>query len=93
MIKLSDKIAITADENQYIVGRPAERRDRAGKASIEIARPRYYATLSSAVKSAVSTAMREMVADGTITTLHGFIAEQQRIQNELAMLLEPTEPA
>ena len=88
MIKLAENLVIIADEHQYIVGRPWERRAKAGNVSISIRDPRYYTTLSTALKSAMHTMLRSGVADGTICTLQDFIGEQQRLQGEFAKMLE-----
>ena len=85
MIYLTEKIAVTADQHQYIVGKP--RLDaRKGKM---MDRPRYYTTLPSAVKGAVLQAMRDKVADDEITTLREFLVEYQRITDEFAKQLAP----
>jgi hypothetical protein len=81
MIRLTDNLVITADEHQYIVGRPPERRDKAGNVSTEIKNPSYCTSLSSALKNAVMRAMREGVAANKITTLRQYLDEQQRLQD------------
>lgn len=91
MIQLTDKIAVTADENQYIVGRPRQKTDENGKETVRINNPCYYTTLAAAVKSVVAQAMRDNVADGSITTLRDFLTEQRRLQAEFTKLLEPLE--
>lgn len=89
MIQLTDKISIAADENQYIIGKPSQKPDKGGNMITRMNNPRYYTTLAAAIKSAVSEALRDGVADGNITTLRDFINEQQRIQDEFAKLIEP----
>lgn len=91
MIQLTDKIVVTADEHQFIVGRPRQRTRKDGNQAIGIDSPSYFTSLSNAVKFAVTQSMRDSVANGTITTLREFIAEQERVQNEFARLLEPLE--
>jgi hypothetical protein len=91
MIKLTEKLAITADEHQYLLGRPRERADKAGNAVTSIDNPTYYTTLSSALKSALARTMREKVQDGAVTTMRGYLDELQRLQDEFAKLLEPLE--
>ena len=87
MIQLTDNLVVTADQYQYIVGTPRTRPDK----GITIDKPRYYTTLAGAVKAAVSQAMRDKVADGTITTLRGWLDEYQKITDEFTKRLEPLE--
>lgn len=87
MIQLTDNVAVTADQYQYIVGTPRTRPDK----GITINKPRYYTTLAGAVKGALSQALRDKVADGTITTLRGWLDEYQKITNEFTKRLEPLE--
>ena len=89
MIQLTDKIAIAADEHQYIVGKPTQRQAKDGTSRTRINNPRYYTTLATALESAVSLSLRNGVSDGTITTLRDLIAEQKRIQDEFTRLIEP----
>ena len=91
MIKLTDTISITSDDLQYIVGMPVERRGKAGKAYIEMIKPTYHINLASALKSAIERAMREKVADGSITTLRDFITELRKLEEEFAKLIQPLE--
>lgn len=85
MIQLTDNLAVTADQHQYIAGTPRIRPDK----GVTIDNPRYYTTLSGAVKGAVSQTMRDMVSDGTITTLRGWLDEYQKATDEFAKQLEP----
>lgn len=85
MIQLTKDLAATADENQYIVGQP---RQRVGRGTV-LRNPRYYPTMARAVSGALSTALRQGVADGSITTLREFIQEQERLRGELEKLLAP----
>lgn len=87
MIQLTDNLVVTADQCQYIVGTPRTRPDK----GITIDKPRYYTTLTGAVKAAVSQAMRDKVADGTITTLRGWLDEYRKITDEFTKRLEPLE--
>lgn len=87
MIQLTDNLVVTADQYQYIVGTPRTRPDK----GITIDKPRYYTTLAGAVKAAVSQAMRDKVADGTITTLRGWLDEYRKITDEFTKRLEPLE--
>ena len=90
MIQLTDKLAVAADENQYIVG-VSTTGIRNGVECARINRPKYFTTLSGAVKCAVSIAMREKVATSEITTLRDFAAEYEQITAEFEKALQPLE--
>lgn len=85
MIQLTKDLWLKADEHCYIVGKPVKSR---GKGT-ELRNPRYYHTMARAVSGALSTALRQGVADGSITTLREFIQEQTRLQAEFEKLLAP----
>lgn len=89
MIKLSDNLAMTADEHCYIVGKPRQERGK----GIRLDFPTYHATAAQAVQNAVSRAMRDGVQDGSITTLREFIDRQKELQAEFKKLVEPLEYA
>lgn len=84
MIYLTDKLAVTADSECYMVGKP---RQRAGK-GVSVDSPRYYSTLAQAVRGAVSTTLRQKVAANEITTLQEFIRQEKELQEEFAKKLE-----
>ena len=75
MIYLTDKLAVTADSECYMAGKP---RQRAGK-GVSVDNPRYYPTLAQAVRGAVSTTLRQKVAASEITTPRQISAEKSRI--------------
>ena len=85
MIQLTKDLWLKADEYCYIVGKP--RQDR-GK-SVELRSPTYYTTATQAVSGACARALRQGVADGSITTLREFIREQERLRAELETLIAP----
>lgn len=87
MIKLTDKIAVTADQHQYIVFTPCF----SVTGAVRMLKPRYYTTLAGAVKGALSQALRDKVADGTVTTLRGWLDEYQKITDEFTELVKPLE--
>lgn len=87
MIQLTKDLAMIADKRCYIVGKPKQ---KPGKA-IEIQYPTYYSTAEQAVKGALGRHMRELVADGSITTLRQFVEEQDRRREELENLIAPLE--
>ena len=84
MIYLTDKLAVTADSECYMVGRP---RQRAGRA-VSVDNPRYYTTLAQAVRATVSATLRQKVAEDEITTLQEFIRQEKRLQEEFVKKLE-----
>ncbi len=87
MIQLTDKLAVMADDECYIVGKP---RARAGRA-IELRNPSYYTTLAQAARAALSRALRAEVQDGSITTLQGFLQEAERLTADFTEKLKPLE--
>lgn len=82
MIQLAKDLIVTADEYQYIVGKPIARL-RNGVQSVEVKNPRYFTDMGQVLKYALSYAMRSKVADGSIATLHQFIEEQERLKLEI----------
>ena len=50
--------------------------------------PRYYSTLTQAVRGAVSTTLRQKVAASEITTLQEFIRQEKALQTEFTKKLE-----
>jgi hypothetical protein len=91
MIELTSNLVVIADEYQYIVGKPRHSTDKSGQPAIRVDRPTYHTTLASVLKAAVAQALRDGVAEGTITTLRGYLDEQQHLQDDFAKLLEPLE--
>ena len=84
MIYSTDKLAVTADGECYMVGRP---RQRAGRA-VSVDNPRYYPTLAQAVRGAVATTLRQKVATSEITTLQEFIRQEKALEAEFTKKLE-----
>jgi len=91
MIKLSDDLVITSDDNQYIVGKPRERLGKKGQKYIECYNPRYYTTFSATLRHAVDIIMRQKVAKDEITTLRDYVSELKRVQDDIAEKLKPLE--
>lgn len=85
MIQLTKDLWMTADDNCYIVGKPRQSADKV----VRLDKPTYYTTMDQAVRGALLRAMRQGVADGTITTLRQFIQEQERLHCELEKLIAP----
>lgn len=87
IIYLTDKLAVTADKRQYIVGTPKQREGRGP----EMKHPRYYPTMALAINGALSTTLRHEVSDGTIDTLDKFLREAERIIDDFRCKLKPYE--
>ncbi|WP_217959736.1 hypothetical protein [Acutalibacter muris] len=85
MIQLTKDLVMSADDYNYIVGKPVQREGR----GVIIKNPRYYPTVAHAVRGALSLTMRQLVADEAITTLQEFIAEQERLYHELQEKIAP----
>lgn len=85
MIKLTDKLAMTADEHCYIVGIPRTTKD----GGVVFGSPTYHSTAAQAVQNAVNRTMRSGVKDGSIPTLQEFINRQAELQAEFEKLIEP----
>ena len=83
MIQITDNLAIIADANCYIVGKPVKKRD----GSVFIRDPKYYSTIGQALRGTVNIALRTAVSDGTITTLRQFVNEHERLEGVLQDLL------
>ena len=88
MIQLTKDLAMSADDNCYMVGKPCQESSKGGPYT-RLASPTYHTTAAQAVSAAVNRTMRKGVADGSITTLRQFIQEQERLQAELAELVAP----
>lgn len=89
MIKLTDKLSVSADGNQYTLGTPVTTTTKDGKTITTMRSPTYYTTMAGCLKAAASQALKHGVSDGEITTLRGFLSEEKRLQDEFAKLLEP----
>ena len=87
MIQLTKDLWLKADEHCYIVG---TRRESRGNGT-ELRNPTYHPTAPQAVSAALNRALRQGVADGSITTLRQFIKEQDRQRSELDKLMAQLE--
>lgn len=85
MIELMDGFCITADANQYIVGKMQQRTDE-GKP--RVADPQYFTTMDAAVKAAISRILRGKVQDGQVATLKAFLTEHEHLAKEVQRMLE-----
>lgn len=89
MIKLTDKLFVTADAYSYVLGTPYEGKDKQGNDVQLMRNTTYYSTLAGAVQSAISKTIKSGVANGEITTLKEFIAEQKKLQSDLEKMIDP----
>lgn len=87
MIQLIKDLAMTADEHCYIVGKPRQ----TAQDGIRLDRLTYYTSAAQAVSGAIARALRQGVADGSITTLRQFVQEQERQRADLEKLLHQLE--
>lgn len=85
MIQLTKDLWMDADANCYTVGKLRQRVGR-DAALVDLT---YYSTAAQAVQGALKRAMRQGVADGSITTLREFIREQKKLWAELETLIAP----
>lgn len=91
MIYLTDKLAVTADSECYMVGRPVETVQESGGKRCKAPKlrsPRYYSTMAQAVRGAVSTTLRQKVAASEITTLAEFVRQAQALKDDITRKLE-----
>lgn len=80
MIQLTEKLAVTADKYQYIVGTPRERmRSRGEGTETVMIDPAYCKTLAQALRVAVSREMKRGVESGEIQTLRTFAQHLEEI--------------
>lgn len=79
MIELPKGLILIADERCYIVGKPKKERGR----GVEIQNPKYYPTMESAIRGALSLVLLLKVRGEEITTLQQFLDEQARLNQEL----------
>ena len=73
-----------ADDNCYIVGKPYK---SPKDGSVTLAKKSYYTKLSDALENVLARAVRDKVANGTLTELSAVIHEQDRLRIELSTLL------
>lgn len=84
MIYLTDEVAVTADDMQYIVGRPYT----TPSGAVKIKNPKYYHNLNDALQQAVADCIRASVADSCITELRQVVAEQARLEQAFSEKLK-----
>ena len=92
MIQLTKELWLKADDSCYIVGKlntQCRKETQGGRKARGLNNPTYYTTMAQAVSGACARALRQGVADGTITTLREFIQEQERLQAEFERLIAP----
>lgn len=92
MIQLTKELWLKADDSCYIVGKlntQCRKETQGGRKARSLNNPTYYTTMAQAVSGACARAMRQGVADGSITTLREFIREQKKLWAELETLIAP----
>lgn len=90
MIYLNERLAITADKYQYILGTPRERpRARGEGAETIMANPSYHRTLIQALRAAVQREMRRGVESGDIQTLRDYLQQLEAISKDLEAKIKP----
>ena len=72
MIRLTDTLYLDADQHQYIIGNPRQRKGEAGE-RVELRNTTYHTTVASALSAALSRAMRTEVQSGAVTTLQEYL--------------------
>lgn len=90
MIYLNERLAITADKYQYILGTPRERPRACGEGTETImANPSYHRTLIQALRAAVQREMRRGVESGDIQSLRNYAEQLETIANDLEAKIKP----
>ena len=80
MIWLNERLAITADKYQYIIGMPRERpRSRGEGTETVMLDPEYCRTLAQALRVAVSREMKHGVESGELQTLQAFARHLEKV--------------
>lgn len=87
MIRLTENLALAADEHSFLVGKPCLKPN--GEAFIR--NPRYFPNVRLALQGALEIALRTAIADETITTLRELMEVQERLAAQLKDLLAPLE--
>lgn len=83
MIKLTERLSVTADKYQYIVGTPKERRRNAGEGTETVmVDPKYCRTLAQALRVAIGLEMRRGVESGELTTLADFAKRLEMVTED-----------
>lgn len=89
MIYLNERLAITADKYQYILGTPRERVSRDGKSTeIALSNPSYHRTLAQALKAAIAREMRRSVENDEIQTLGAFAQRLEAVTSDFEKQIE-----
>lgn len=90
MIYLNERLAITADKYQYILGTPRERPRACGEGTETImVNPSYHRTLIQALRAAVQREMRRGVESGDIQSLRNYAEQLEAIANDLEAKIKP----
>ena len=87
MIEITKDLAIISDGRCFTVGKPIYKQS----GEVFIQKPRYYSDVRQALRGALSIAVCNGVAAGTITELRQLVEEQERLTAQLKELLAPLE--
>lgn len=82
MIKLTDTLSMSADDSQYMVGKPYTRTEK-GESRMTLKDCKYFTSVSAALRYAVDYELRAGVVDGSITTMREYLAECERLYKNL----------
>lgn len=82
MIKLTDTLSMSADDLQYMVGKPYIRAGK-GESRMTLKDCKYFTSVSAALRYAVDYELRTGVVDGSITTMREYLAECERLYKSL----------
>lgn len=89
MIYLNERLAITADKYQYILGTPKERTSRDGESTeIALSNPSYHRTLAQALKTAIAREMRRSVENDESQTLRAFVQRLEAVTSDFEKQIE-----
>lgn len=91
MIQLTDKLAVTTDNECYIVGKIVPTGGGKTSKAPKLRDPHYFTTMAKAVRYAVSSTLRQGVANSEITTLKEFQEKAAALVEDFTRKLEPLE--
>lgn len=83
MIQLTEKLAVTSDKYQYILGTPREVARKSGEGTtITMDNPRYFKTLAQVLRAAISHEMKRGVSTGELDTLASFAQRLEEVTTD-----------
>ena len=87
MIKITEKLYMSSNGNQYILGERTEVTRKDGTTRTALRNASYHASIGAAVNSAIRKTMMGLVAEESITTLRGFIEQEKSITAEIRKMV------